>query len=178
MNPTLFYLIEPHEYDPLLWITIPLRWLDATRIFFRLINFPYLCAVIAVVGGAGIAWFSLQRPYRVFKVTMLIFAATILYSGMLKYRVDLRFGGNDRYVYTGSVFFFWFLCIWAETSQKWRNVALAAASILIISGISKRLLEYRSPAPVLWSEYSARIGSGPLSIPIAPSDVWQVTLAR
>lgn len=174
----VFDLVQPHEYDPLLWITIPLRWLDAVRFLVDLVGHSLLGAIVVIVAGVGLVWFSLQRPYRTLKITMLIFASAILYSGMFKYRADLNFKGNDRYVYIGSVFFFWFLCIWATSARNLRSIVVGTAMILIIAGVARRANDHRANAQMPWSHFEARVGTGPISIPIAPYDAWKVTLTR
>lgn len=172
----VFSLVQPLPYDHIVWITMPLRWIDALRLAGIFGKFS-VGAAIVIFGGGALFWWSLRQPYRDQKLSMIFFAGLILYSGMFKYRHFLYLHDNDRYVYVGSVFFFWFLCIWAASARREAKiVVVAVAATLIITSTARRINEPRLTAQIRWADQAPRIGSGPIAIPVAPEDIWVVKL--
>lgn len=172
----VFNLSEPMPYDPWLWVIAPVRWLDAFRltgIFARSALLP----AIALGMVSATCWFAMQQPYKLLKLAMLFFGAVILYSGMFKYRHALSLFGNDRYVYVGSVFSFWFLCtmsVYVRQTQR-RLVTTIAIAALVVS-TARRAGDNGPAPPVAWASQSHLVGHGPVSLPIAPGGPWAIHL--
>jgi hypothetical protein len=168
-------MVTSERYPASLWFTLPARWLDATWPISALFGFDrrYVFPVFfTLILGF---WFSLREPYRKQKLAMLFIAATILFSGMYKYRHALGIVAeqNGRYFYAGSVFFYWFLCIAADTLPRMRYIILTATTFTLLNGAW--FLVLRAYPPVPWTTAAARVGHGPLSIPISPSG-WNIDL--
>jgi hypothetical protein len=168
-------IVQPQHYPSSLWFTMPARWLDATWPISALLGFDrrYVFPVVVTVGL--IIWFSLREPWRKQKLAMLFVAAAILFSGMYKYRHELGSvaEANGRYLYAGSVFVYWFLCIAAETFPRMRNTILTVTAFILLNGAW--FLVLRPYPSVPWTTAAAQIGHGPLSIPISPAG-WSVDL--
>jgi len=144
-----FHLIEPAPYDPLVWLYMPVRWLDGVRAAGMLIHHKMLMVVVVVVTIGAAGWLSLRAPYRDLKVGMMLFATLILYSGMYKYRNNVDLFANDRYVYAGVVFFFWFvLCAWGAGRRP--AIVVLAVSALVGWNSVRKINEVRPTAAVLW----------------------------
>jgi hypothetical protein len=172
-----FNLVAPAPYSKLLWLSMPVRWLDAiwplgkNRIGFGMIAIGtvFVAAVLAIS-------FSLRPPRRVFKLAMLYFAGIILFTGMLKYRSDLGTVSVNcgRYFFAGSVFFFWFLCLAADELPGYRNLLLIMCTAFMLNvAVSYRSI--RPPAPAPYASFLSR--EGDITIPIAPTG-WQITINR
>lgn len=173
----VFNVVEPHPYRPSLWLTMPVRWLDAIGpLNSGIIGFRRGAIGVVVLGALALIKFSWRAPYRELKLAMLFFATVILYAGMFKYRANLDTIVEEcgRYFFAGSVFFYWFLCIAAATSRTMPHTITAVALVTLINGalvgVSIR------PAPALpWSHFVSQIGKGPISIPISPAG-WSIHL--
>jgi hypothetical protein len=176
-NLRMFNLAEPMPYDHIVWITMPLRWFDAIRLA-AIFGKHIVGAAIVIIGGGFLIWFSFKQPYRDQKLAMIFFAALILYSGMYKFRHFLYLYDNDRYVYVGSVFSFWFLCIWAATVPKVRTAVVALTALLIVVSVARRVDDPRPTAAIPWAKFAPQIGKGPISIPVAPADMWRANLSH
>lgn len=175
----VFNLIEPVPYDPIVWLTMPIRWLDSLRLANIFVHHQIVMAGIVIAGGAVAVWFAFNRPYRMLKLSMLMFAGIVLYSGMYKYRNAIVFLSNDRYVYAGAVFAFWFACAAiAPASSRRAKIVIPLLVLLMIHNPIRRFNQFEPKASVVWADEVARIGHGPIAIPVAPSDFWAVRLER
>lgn len=173
----VFGLVNQQEYDPILWLTMPIRWFEGAKLD-DLIGHGLFAAVIVLIGAGIIARFAMQEPYRFLKVTMLAFAAAILYSGMIKYRHHLDFNGNDRYAYAGSIFFFWFLCVVAASRERLRDLTVGIVILCLFASTWRRANETRAMPEIPWTEASTKVGRGPVTIPVAPAYPWAIQLLR
>lgn len=174
----VFNLAEPMPYDPWLWLTMPLRWFDAIRLAGIFVHSMAAPAVAFGVIAAAI-WFAAQQPYKHLKLAMLFFAAVILYSGMIKFRHGLYMFTNDRYVYVGSVFSFWFVCLMADYVNPTRRKFVTTFAIaMVVVSTGRRIAESRPAPPVPWALQSHLVGHGPVSLPIAPGGPWAVELSH
>lgn len=163
-------------YDPWLWLIMPLRWLDTIRLAGIFVHSAAAPAVALAVIGAAL-WFAFQQPYKGEKLAMLFFAATILYLGMFKHRHGLYLFTNDRYVYAGSVFSFWFLCALSSYVTGVRRTAVITIAIAAVVVSTARRAGDNGPAPpVAWASQSHLVGHGPVSLPIAPGGPWAIHL--
>ena len=177
-NLRVLDLAQPAPYNQVIWITMPLRWIEALRLA-GIFGASIVGAVLVVAGAAAIFLFAFRSPHRDLKLAMIFFSAAILYSGMYKMRHFLYLFANDRYAYVGSVFFFWFLCLLADRAVGMRRLLVCGfAVLLLITSTARRIDEGRPQATTPWSSAIHAIGRGPVVIPIAPSDVWFVRLER
>ncbi|WP_022720806.1 hypothetical protein [Rhodopseudomonas sp. B29] len=173
----LFNIVEPAPYSPLLWVTMPLRWLDPLRpLVHKIIGYGPMGIAVVIVGAVALGRYALVRPYRDIKIAMLVVALIILYSGMLKYRANLQtvLDANGRYFYVGSVFFFWYLCIAADQLSRLRGAVLVLVFILFAnSALVHSAKKPRAPQP--WSDFVERIEGAKqmVIVPIAPPG-WQI----
>lgn len=175
----VFNLIEPAPYDPIVWLMMPIRWLDSLRLANIFIHHQIVMVSIVIGGGAVAVWFAFKRPYRLLKLSMLMFAGIVLYSGMYKYRNAIVFLSNDRYAYSGAVFAFWFVCAAiAPVGSRRAKIVIPLLVLLIIHNPIRRFNQFEPKASVAWADQVARIGHGPVAIPVAPSDFWAVRLER
>jgi hypothetical protein len=176
----LFNLIEPAPYSPLLWLTMPIRWLDAfLPLNQKFIGFGYSAIIVVIFGAIALWRYALKQPYRDLKIAMIYLATIVLYFGMVKYRANLQtvMEANGRYIYAGSVFFFWFLCIAADQLRSIRNCLLVLTCALLINGALARPV-WRPRAQQTWSSYVDRIEAGAGQIVIIPTapEGWQIAL--
>lgn len=175
----VFNLIEPAPYDHIVWLTMPIRWLDSLRLANIFIHHEIVMVSMVIGGAAVTVWFAFKQPYRMFKLSMLMFAGIVLYSGMYKYRNAIVFLSNDRYVYPGAVFAFWFACVAiAPMGSRRAKIVVPLLVLLIIHNPIRRFNQFEPKASVAWTDEVARIGHGPIAIPVAPSDFWAVRLER
>lgn len=177
-NLRVLNMTQPVAYNPIIWITMPLRWIEALRLA-GIFGMSIVGAVLVVAGGGAVLLFAWRPPYRDIKLAMIFFGATILYSGMYKMRHYLYLFANDRYPYVGSVFFFWFLCLLADRADgKRRLLVCGLAVLLLITSTARRIDEGRPGASTPWAGAVHAVGRGPVVIPVAPSDAWAVRLER
>ena len=152
-NLRVFNLIEPKPYDHVLWLIMPSRWLDAVRLASIFVHHQYVLIIAVVIGLPVLLWFSSREPYRSQKVGMILFAGLVLYSGLYKYRNNLELLSNDRYVYAGAVFSFWFLCIASAASHGLRQMfGVSVVVLLICVSTIRRANEIRPTATTPWAE--------------------------
>jgi hypothetical protein len=176
----VFNLVEPAPYSLALWVTMPVRWLDAFwPLNQTLIGFGRGAVIVVILAAVALGRYALKQPYRDIKIAMIYLAAIILLSGMLKYRANLQtvVEFNGRYIYAGSVFFFWFFCIAAYQFRSIRNCLVVLTGLLLINGI----LAYpalRPRAQHSWSSYIDKVeaATDEVAIPIAPEG-WQIVLS-
>jgi hypothetical protein len=168
-NLRVLNLIEPRDYSFTLWLSIPLNWLEPFPRIGNTIGYGVLGVIIAVGIAVTVGFDSLRMPYRFQKIAMIFFAGAILYSGMLKYRADLGtgYGFTPRYVYTGSVFFIWFLCIAFSTAQRSRDLFACVLFIVFINCFIVTVLRER-PRSLDWPEAMRLMKDGETTIPISP----------
>jgi len=177
-NMGVFGLIAPEPYDPLLWITMPIRWFEGIKLD-DLIGHGGFAAIIVIIGAGFTAYYCVQKPDRFLKITLVLFAAMVLYSGMFKYRNHLVFDSNDRYVYAGSIFFFWFICLIAASHERLRYVAVGILALCLFTSVTRRVYEGRPYTEVPWSQAYTQVGHGPVTIPVAPVyPPWAIQLLR
>lgn len=174
-----FNLIAPIPYDRIVWITMPIRWFDWVRIAGIFVNHRTVMVAIAIGGAAAALWFAFRKPYRIEKLAMLMFATLILYSGLYKYRAHIEYFSNDRYLFAGAVFSVWFFCLLAAPAGSRRAVIIVPViAALLAWNPVRRSNQFDPKASVAWADQVARIGKGPVEIPIAPGGSWAVRLER
>ncbi len=172
----VFNLSKPIPYDPWLWLIMPLRWFDTIRLAGIFVHSAAAPAVAFGVISVAL-WFSFQQPYKGEKLAMLFFASIILYLGMFKHRHGLYLFTNDRYVYAGSVFSFWFLCALSSYVTGVRRKAVISIAIAaVVISTARRVAENGPSPPVPWTSQSHLVGHGPISLPIAPGGPWAIQL--
>ena len=130
------------------------------------------------MGGAIQVLLVLREPNRWFKVSMTSLALMVVYAGMLKYRGDLNtvIYGNQRYLFAGSIFFIWLLCLNAATFKPIFRYSLIA---LVIVGEIKSFVRWRQIEKISidrhWSQWAEKIERGePAVVPIDPT--WAITI--
>lgn len=174
-----FNLIEPKPYDHIVWLIMPIRWFDSIRLAGIFINHKPVAVALVIGGAAAATWFAFRQPHRIEKVAMLMFATLILYSGLYKYRAFIEFFSNDRYLFSGAVFAFWFFCLVAAPPGSRRSLIIVPAIVvLLIWNPIRRSNQFDPEASVVWASQAARIGNGPIEVPIAPGGPWAIRLER
>lgn len=159
---------EPIPSSSLLWIVLPI-----TRVM-EPIGHVVLQSVgektllpIALIAYGSIVYFALRVPHRAQKAMMLLFAFTIIASGMLKDRFVLPLNGV-RYYYAAQVFSIWFLCCVPQTNRTREiSTGIVAIALLIMAVIVAH--RPRASENSEWPAWSRIIASGlPVKIPTDP----------
>ncbi len=175
-----FDLIEPEYYNSLIWIFAPIRWLDGIRAAGIFVHHPLIMTIGSIIMMTGAVALAVRDNFREIKIGMLIFAGSILYAGLYKFRNHVELFSNDRYIYSGSVFFFWYIGCLAALLKPHRRVASNAVVAILVTlicwNVGRKVGEYRVGTSTDWSKYSNIIGTRPLHIIIAPSSNWSISL--
>jgi len=87
----IFYLIQKGAYSPILWITMPLRWMDAIPNLGFELGRNFGGAVLVILLAAVVGRLCFVKPHRDLKIAMIFFASMVLYTGMFKFRRNLNF---------------------------------------------------------------------------------------
>lgn len=176
-NMGVFELGSHAAYSQILWITMPLRWIEPLRLA-GIFGQSIVGVALVILGAAALLVFVARQPHRDLKLAMIFFATTVLYAGMYKMRHFLYLFDNDRYAYAGSIFSFWFLCLWIDRATEQRKALICGlAVLLILTSTIRRIDEYRPTASIAWSNAVPMIGHGPIVVPIAPNG-WFIRLDR
>jgi hypothetical protein len=159
-------------YDWSIWITTPLRFMETLmpihRIFSGFNEIVILCLSLPLI-----AWLVLREPNRWFKLSMTSLALMVLYAGMLKYRGDLNtmIYSNQRYIFAGSIFFIWTLCLNAATFKPILRYSLV--TLVIVAEINSFARGRNSEKIITdrhWSQWAEKIEQGyPVVVPIDPT---------